>query len=271
MIPSKHTPQVKLFKKEWEAGTNDTSCITWCKVVWEIAEVSRKLMETLIWSTEALWANESKISWIPQEITSVDQLRDIISNVVTVIRSQQEENKRTTEQVQWIMAQLEAENHNLKKDKLTWLLNRHTFGRHFSRLFESFNSENEPFCITTIDIDHFKSINDEYTHVWGDAALRFISKVLLMAFKEEEVFRFGWEEFVLLTQGSNSEVANRLKFVYSHLQKNAFIYKDKSKLITFSWGIAIARKDDNAANMLERSDVNMYKAKQAWRWRVFTD
>lgn len=259
---------VDMTNNEW---AKEEGCITWCRVVEEIAEVSRKLVETLQGSNTALSENEAAIVSLPKEITSVEQLRTVINNVVWVIRRQQEENAKTTASVQAVVEKLEKENHSLQKDKLTGLLNRHTFWKHFKKVDSLYKSEREPFCIATLDIDHFKKINDEYTHMWGDEALKFIATVLRMVFKEEEVFRFGGEEFIILNKWSNGEMVWKLKYVYSYLQKNAFSYRDKSCYISFSGWLAVVKEGDSAKTMLERSDVNMYKAKQSWRNRIVTD
>src|SRR5262249_44465369 len=65
-----------------------------------------------------------------------------------------------------------------------------------------------PVSLLLIDIDHFKSFNDEFGHAAGDAVIRRIARGIMTAVRASDlVFRFGGEEFVVICEGLGSEPA----------------------------------------------------------------
>ncbi len=83
-------------------------------------------------------------------------------------------------------------------DELTKLLNRTAF----DKLCDNLAKDETPFALIIIDVDNFKTINDNYGHVVGDASLLRVAKVLLSTFRSDDYcVRYGGDEFVVLMTG----------------------------------------------------------------------
>ncbi|MDH4285705.1 MAG: GGDEF domain-containing protein, partial [Gallionellaceae bacterium] len=101
---------------------------------------------------------------------------------------------------------------NSQIDELTGLLNRKTFNRGLKDLLAAANitkpakgndrrrSHKEEDCwLAVMDIDHFKRINDEFGHLYGDEVLILMANLMRKSFRQQDkLYRFGGEEFVVL-------------------------------------------------------------------------
>jgi diguanylate cyclase (GGDEF)-like protein len=127
-----------------------------------------------------------------------------------------------------------------------------------------------PFGLLFIDIDHFKQVNDDYSHALGDQVLCMVARTLQgVARSHDFVGRWGGEEFVMVVTGIDEQglaaVAERTRSLVelSGLRSNA----DKVA-VTVSIGAAVAEPDDSAESLVERADERMYRSKRAGRNRV---
>ena len=123
-----------------------------------------------------------------------------------------------------------------------------------------------------LDLDHFKSINDNYGHVFGDQCLQRVSKILKSSFHRESdvVARYGGEEFVILLPDIKSNeaavVAERLcsAIAASDMKNNGLSVK-----LTCSIGgaSACAQRGVNREDLLKQADTALYRAKDDGRNR----
>jgi diguanylate cyclase (GGDEF)-like protein len=125
------------------------------------------------------------------------------------------------------------------------------------------------YAVLLLDIDHFKSINDLLGHQAGDRVLAQIGKVIAENIRGVDVAgRFGGEEFLVLLRDASREralhVAERLR---EAIETGGFAYAD-GKPVTVSVGVAYARAVDGTADVVERADRALYRAKNAGRNRV---
>ena len=155
-------------------------------------------------------------------------------------------------------------------DQLTNLYNR----RFLDETLNSFIGNQSFYALIVLDIDHFKSVNDNYGHDYGDQALKEIAKTLKHSLREGDlVFRFGGEEFVLLMATEELEVAKvfseRLRQV---IADTPIIYQGQSVNLTASFGIAnIVAADKLSKNWSEyfkQADMALYSAKDQGRNQV---
>ncbi|WP_394205656.1 diguanylate cyclase [Shewanella waksmanii] len=177
--------------------------------------------------------------------------------------------------------ELENANKKLKalaeRDELTQLFNRRYAEQQFKHIQEMCQRGDEAMTIAMIDIDHFKTINDEHGHLVGDQALRVLAKHMLAAFKRETdiVCRYGGEEFLLILP-----LCNVLK-VEAHLnafrQQIAALQLDSPQHNTkFSMTISIGAVMGNASfsgnldDWFKIADNNLYQAKGNGRDQVIT-
>lgn len=153
-------------------------------------------------------------------------------------------------------------------DPLTGILNRRS-------LFESAEKElhravryQYPFTLMMLDLDHFKLVNDNYGHEFGDKVLQRFIEVCKGNLREEDIFgRFGGEEFVIVLTASNCEggflVAERIR---QQWEADYQVVKGKNVSSTVSIGVAgLVEQQETVDSVLERADAMLYQAKGGGR------
>lgn len=128
----------------------------------------------------------------------------------------------------------------------------------------------EPVSLMMIDIDYFKSINDRHGHVEGDRVIRDVAAVIAAAKREEDqLFRYGGEEFALLCPGAPSGtivLAERIRRAMSGIDHLAL-----EQPVTVSVGVAtFPAHSDNFSALILRADAALYEAKALGRNRVIS-
>ena len=126
--------------------------------------------------------------------------------------------------------------------------------------------------IILCDIDHFKSVNDNYGHPAGDRVLEMIAESIRGALRVDVDIagRFGGEEFLIVVPQTNlegaSECAERLRAAVEEL--TVPISGDRTLQVTMSFGVAQLGTDESELQLISRADGALYKAKKAGRNRV---
>ena len=151
-------------------------------------------------------------------------------------------------------------------DELTGVPNRRAV---LSRLEPLLLQPNPPSCaMLIIDIDHFKSINDQHGHAEGDEALKAVARELREEVHEPAfIGRLGGEEFVVVIPGADFDKAYRLaeRFRESVMGIDTRRWL-MDRRITVSVGLTMARvSGDTPSTMLQRADAALYEAKRAGR------
>jgi len=151
------------------------------------------------------------------------------------------------------------------KDKLTGLYNRHFIDETLDKTLSISRRSNAKCSVIMLDIDFFKSVNDEYGHEEGDRVLVSVSKVLLKSIRCSDILgRIGGEEFLVILPETSLEgactAASHLLDAVRSLGSDAV-----PRPITISAGIAEWKEDDTVKQLLQRSDMMLYKAKNAGR------
>lgn len=152
-------------------------------------------------------------------------------------------------------------------DALTGLLNR----RHFYQITESEQTHaislTQDYSLLLIDTDRFKSINDLFGHLKGDEVLCALARTLeSCARKDDLIFRWGGEEFVLLLPRTSLDVAINLAEVIRATVARVTL----PGLPRFTVSIGVARHEANESidELFKRVDDALYKAKNEGRNRV---
>ncbi|MET0868935.1 MAG: PleD family two-component system response regulator [Pseudorhodoplanes sp.] len=161
-------------------------------------------------------------------------------------------------------------------DGLTGLHNRRYMESHLGKLVEQAASRGKPLAVLVLDIDFFKSINDNHGHDCGDDVLReFAIRVRKSIRGIDLACRMGGEEFVVVMPETDmavaATVAERLR---RKIASEPFpIEQGKKKIdVTISIGIAsLESSHDSAARLLKRADQALYRAKRDGRNRVVAD
>ena len=177
-------------------------------------------------------------------------------------------SKIRLEQAEYRRRQAELKNEELQKknelDPFTQLLNKKTFEDNIQKalLFRSQKSEKDAFII--MDLDDFKSVNDQYGHLAGDEVLQKIARVLKQKVRETDyIGRIGGDEFALFLfdMTDKNEIE---RWVQDLLQKIQTIQYTKKfdRPITVSVGIALVKEESFYSELLERADKALYQVKK---------
>jgi len=155
-------------------------------------------------------------------------------------------------------------------DALTGLMNRKTFETSFykmrSRAVKD-TSVAEPSWLGVVDIDKFKSINDNFGHLFGDEVLLLVAQLMRQTFRgADQLFRFGGEEFVIVLDRATPEgAAIAFERLRASIEKHAFPQVGK---VTISLGFTRIDPRDAPSNCVERADAALYYAKDHGRNNV---
>ena len=123
------------------------------------------------------------------------------------------------------------------------------------------------FSIILMDIDHFKSINDNYGHDVGDAVLKSVANAIQSRLRQSDVFgRWGGEEFILILPETDLSHAAQLAENLQRLIMDLIIHPVSQ--LTVSQGLAEFQNSDTELSILKRADECLYKAKEEGRNRV---
>ncbi|MCE9548735.1 MAG: GGDEF domain-containing protein [Planctomycetia bacterium] len=156
-------------------------------------------------------------------------------------------------------------------DALTGLANRRSFDIDLARHLSQRQRQGTPLCLLTIDMDHFKTINDTAGHHGGDQILSQFSRLLSQTVPRTAVVaRIGGDEFAVSLAGNDlteaTVVAEQLR---SAVCGHDFTVEGELRRTTVSIGLAEALADDDATSLMKRSDSALYAAKEAGRNRSF--
>lgn len=186
-------------------------------------------------------------------------------------------NADLEEKVRQRTNELEEANRRLEvlstTDGLTGLLNRRHFDECYEQAYLDACRRNEPLAVLMIDIDHFKKLNDEHGHRFGDICLIEAGRLIKETLGDDQAIcaRYGGEEFVVILPGATSDEA-RQKAEVLRLTFAGHIVQDENtkKIMTVSIGLTVDQPVDRAAweKLLQAADSLLYTAKRNGRNQV---
>lgn len=167
-----------------------------------------------------------------------------------------------------------------QRDKLTGLLNRKTFDDRIDKIIEiaAKYSESIPteerrkvgggtcdsFWLAVIDIDHFKKINDNFGHLYGDEVLLLLSQIMKRSFRRRDLlFRFGGEEFIIVISSTDSEGAYTAFDNFRQIV-SGFNFPQIGQ-VTISLGATKIERSFIPSEIVGRADRALYHAKRNGR------
>lgn len=158
------------------------------------------------------------------------------------------------------------------KDPLTSAGNRVALEQSLSREIEIFRRHDQPLSVIMLDMDHFKSLNDNYGHHAGDAVLRAVALLLKEQLRNVDmVFRFGGEEFVLVLSNTGPEAATTVgERIRAAIESLPFMVGEKRVRLSASLGSATYQQCESQEDLLRRADQALYEAKREGRNRIRT-
>lgn len=140
-------------------------------------------------------------------------------------------------------------------DKLTGVYNR----TGYDRIYRGLLLDKTIFIL--IDLDNFKSINDNYGHSVGDKVIKTISAILSKFFPNDFVFRIGGDEFAVLIFDYKEDIKEDLVRKFEAMNKEIASKKDEIPSESVSIGVAFGTKDDDTDSLYRKADRAMYYIK----------
>ncbi|MDO8846180.1 GGDEF domain-containing protein [Methylicorpusculum sp.] len=213
-----------------------------------------------------------------ENINSRDDLKQLLAEIVIetngmTVTSQDLQSKldKAKKEIEELRIELVQVKESASCDALTGLLNRGFFDTTLEHLVKK--NKYSKMCLTLLDLDHFKKVNDTYGHLVGDKVLKFTAK-LIKQHTEDAHFaaRFGGEEMAIIMPDTHIQKALTVaENIRATLEKSRLKRKDNSEsigVITVSIGIASLKPDDTVESLITRADEALYKAKDNGRNQV---
>jgi diguanylate cyclase (GGDEF)-like protein len=153
-------------------------------------------------------------------------------------------------------------------DGLTGLVNHQTFQHGCEVMLERAKRNDTPLCLLLADLDHFKKINDNFGHPFGDLVLRKVATVMAETVRTVDLAaRYGGEEFAIILENCDGKsglvLAEKIRARIAQLQ---LISGDKTLTVTLSIGIAVFPENgSDKPSLIELADQALYRAKNAGR------
>ncbi len=167
---------------------------------------------------------------------------------------------------------LEALRQLATHDALTGLLNRREFDRVLAEEYERSRRFGRPYAIVTLDLDHFKAVNDNYGHPAGDFVLKTAVQRISRQLRSVDRFaRVGGEEFaIVLTEVDYVTAGEVARRIVGMMARTPMLLPDGTKLeVTLSAGSAsIPRNAANPIALVQIADRALYEAKARGRNRA---
>ena len=212
--------------------------------------------------------------------SNAQEVRAALDSMLANTSDMIQKNVRLEEELEkssLVMKELQRDLEMVRKqaltDGLTSLANRKAFDAEIARMSQEAVHNGETFCLVLMDIDHFKSFNDNYGHQVGDQVLRLVARTLIDGVKGRDMAaRYGGEEFAILLPQTNlvgaMKVADSLRVIVQGKELINRNTGDKLGRVTLSAGVAEFVNGEPPDKLVERADSALYTAKHNGRNQV---
>jgi diguanylate cyclase len=212
--------------------------------------------------------------------TSPDEIRQVLQVASSKTKKMLQQNQmledqlaKSTQLMEDLKRDLEYVRREAMTDGLTGLANRKSFDTEMDRILTESRENKRIFTLLMVDIDHFKSFNDNFGHQVGDQVLRLVARTLKDGLKGRDfAARYGGEEFAIILPetdlASGVTVGNSLR---KAVATKDVINRNTGEIlgrITMSVGVAEFSGDLTMEDMIERADNALYTAKHNGRNQV---
>ncbi|CAN5333636.1 GGDEF domain-containing protein [soil metagenome] len=252
------------------------------RVIGEIDDVVTLISDAL-GMTESFGQTLSGASKHLTQAKDLSQVKAVIETLVKSTRDAHETNKaletrliNSKAEISNLQQSLEAIRAESLTDPLTGLGNRKFFDRALISAVELALRQGEPLSLLMLDIDHFKSFNDNYGHLTGDQVLRLVGLAMKQTIKGQDITaRYGGEEFAVVLP--NTPLRQALT-VADNIRRAVMAKELKKKStgeifgrVTLSVGVSMLQAGDDMDALIGRADGCLYAAKRNGRNRVICE
>ncbi len=237
--------------------------------------------------TETSSAYHGKIENCARQIEqakTIDELGPVLQNAIDATRAMARDTVQSRDELQSMRARTQQAEEVISKlhyeldrvsalarhDALTGVLNRRGLDEAMQRELSTARRKGRPLCLSLLDLDNFKRLNDQLGHEAGDNALLHLADVARAAIRpQDSLARYGGEEFVIvLPDTALADGIAILTRLQRELSTRYFLNNREKVLITFSAGVAQVGDEETTAQALKRADAAMYLAKRTGKNRV---
>jgi diguanylate cyclase len=252
-------------------------------------ERERELKHMIALLSEAVTAVSSSRGEYHQEImqttnklTDISHLEDIrkmrslltneIQHLKETVRQKQSAEKlefdQLSQHVEALQNKLQSAVSKSMLDQLTGLYNRQGWDQEIFNACQAASIMQTPFAVAMVDIDNFKTINDDYGHQVGDLVLTKLGKAFKDSFRADDfIARYGGDEIsFLLAAPAIDKAHKRLERLVRDVGKPTYHCsvnnRDYYLKISISCGFSFYRKGDTPETLVRRADEALYHAKK---------
>jgi diguanylate cyclase len=219
-------------------------------------------------------ADQSEVEVDPKSL--IENLMHELAKAATRATKLETSFVESTRELDTIRDSLNKSEERAKTDTLTGLPNRRALDEFFRKAQITAMEQGEPLSVLLIDIDHFKTFNDNFGHGVGDQVLRLMSNVLRERLRDIDLpARYGGEELIAVLPGADlagcGAVAERIRRAISECRITRRSTGEILPSITVSIGVGQFQFGESMADLIERCDRALYLAKRTGRDRVATE
>jgi diguanylate cyclase (GGDEF)-like protein len=204
------------------------------------------------------------------EVQQTQREAEILREKNEALTRADEEKARLVEQLRIQAAELERQT---REDALTGVFNRRHLDTVLDAEWERAVRFGRALTVAMLDVDHFKQVNDRFSHAVGDEVLRTVARILRENTRGVDgVARYGGEEFCLVLVETRLEEGARLcDRLRGLIEAYDWSGVRPGLAVTVSAGVAGLHEADSPETLLAAADVRLYAAKHAGRNRVRAD
>jgi diguanylate cyclase len=219
-----------------------------------------------------------------EQVSTIEELGPVLQEAISATRAMARDTMQSRDELQAMRTKTQEAEHEISKlhieldrvsalarhDPLTGVLNRRGLDETMQREVATARRKNQSLCVSLLDLDNFKRLNDQLGHDAGDSALQHLAEVARTAIRPQDALaRYGGEEFVIvLPDTALAEAIAILTRLQRELTTRYFLNGKDKVLITFSAGVAQLGEEEAVTEALKRADAAMYLAKRTGKNRV---
>ncbi|MCM2373298.1 sensor domain-containing diguanylate cyclase [Aporhodopirellula aestuarii] len=228
-------------------------------MVFERGDRSRRLLAITVREITGLSIPDVMVISV-RDATVAETYRAEMEDLLARVRRSREEAQQCNEQLRQLVTQ----------DALTGCENRRSLDEKAESLWNTSTNEGKPLTCMMFDIDHFKSVNDNFGHATGDDVLRCVASSLRHTFANVgQVYRYGGEEFCVMLPdhdlNESRSIAEKVRSTVSHLSVPC---PTTNEVIQVTVSIGVVDRKAGAmtvAEMIDQADKCLYMAKRNGR------